>query len=105
MRPIHLKVVNFSQDASSGTFTVDEFAPLMERRAGCSYICSQTSPTRHPIDMSENLHGPVVDEMGLQYHNWSDQAITKLMLAASSPSMRWLQRQITCLPSELSHAM
>ena len=83
VRPIHLKVVNISQNASGGTFTVDESAPLMERRAGCSYICSQTSPIRHPINVSENLHGPVVDEMGLRYHNWINQAIVKLMTAAA----------------------
>ena len=94
MRPIHLKVVNFSKDASGGTFTVDEFAPLMERRAGCSYIFSQTSPIRHPIDMSENLHGPVVDEMGLQYHKQSNQANS----CSSSPSMQWLHGQTTFLP-------
>ena len=83
VKPIHLEVVNFPQDASGGTFTIDEFAPLMERRAGCSYIFGQTSPIRHPIDMSENLHGSVVDEMGLQYHNQSDQAIAELVLAAA----------------------
>ena len=93
---IHLKMINFSQDAPGCSFTIDKFAPLMERRAGCSYICSQTLPIRHPIDMSEDLHGSVVDKVGLHHHKQSAQANEETDARSSSPSIQWLHENTSC---------
>lgn len=102
---IHLKMINFSQDAPGSSFTIDKFAPLMERRAGCNYICSQISPIRHPIDMSEDLHGPVVDKMGLQHHKQSAQADEEIDARSSSPSIQELHPKGFFKPLDCSHAL
>ncbi len=63
---VYLEVIHFTQNASSSALTVDEFAPLLKRWACCSYIGCQAPSIRHALNVPEDLHGPVVDEMCLR---------------------------------------